>query len=115
MLTMRGDGRRVKLAGGEDVDVGTMQRLGGGRHGGGGEGERGREEGVQLLLPESDCQAAAQGVEEVCPAFYFGLPLKVEKVERRTKKAAHLTKASEWVKKVTIWTAKRSVGGYETL
>ena len=92
MLTMRGDGRRVKLAGGEVVDVGTMQRLGGGEGGGGGggEGERGREEGVQLLLPESDRQPAAQGVEEVCPAFYFGLPLKVEKVERRNKKAAHL-------------------------
>ena len=89
---MRGDGRRVKLAGGEVVDVGTMQRLGGGEGGGGGggEGERGREEGVQLLLPESDCQLAVQGVEEVCPAFYFGLPLKVEKVERRNKKAAHL-------------------------
>ena len=86
---MRGDGQRVKLAGGEVVDVGTMQRLGGG--GGGGEGERGGEEGVQLLLPESDRQPAAQGVEEVCPAFYFGLPLKVEKVERRNKKAAHLT------------------------
>ena len=88
MLTMRGDGQRVKLAGGK---VGTMPRLGGGRRGGGGEGERGREEGVQLLLPESDRQPAAQGVEEVCPAFYFGLPLKVEKVERRNKKAAHLT------------------------
>jgi len=97
VLTMRGDGQRVKLAGGE---VGTMPRLGGGRRGGGGEGERGREEGVQLLLPESDRQPAAQGVEEVCPAFYFGLPL---------------TEASEWVEKVTIWTAKRSVGGYETL
>ena len=97
MLTMRGDGQRVKLAGGEVVDVGTMQRLGGGEGGGGGggggggEGERGGEEGVQLLLPESDRQPAAQGVEEVCPAFYFGLPLKVEKVERRNKKAAHLT------------------------
>ena len=84
MLTMRGDGRRVKLAGGEVVDVGTIQHLGGGRRGG--EGERGREEGVQLLLPESDRQAAAQGVEEVCPAFYFGLPLKVESEQLQRKK-----------------------------
>ena len=86
MLTMRGDGRRVKLAGGEVVDVGTMPHLGGGGRGGGGEGERGREEGVQLLLPESDRQAAAQGVEEVCPAFYFGLPLKVESEKLQRKK-----------------------------
>ena len=80
---MRGDGQRVKLAGGK---VGTMPRLGGGRRGGGGEGEWGREEGVQLLLPESDCQSAAQGVEEVCPAFYFGLPLKVESEKLQRKK-----------------------------
>ena len=80
MLTMRGDGQRVQLAGGE---VGTMPRLGGGRRGG--EGERGREDGVQLLLPESDRQPAAQGVEEVCPAFYFGLPLKVESEKPRRK------------------------------
>ena len=72
MSMVRGDGWRVKLAGWEVVDVGTMTRLGGG------EGERGREEGVQLLLPESDRQPAAQGVEEVCLAFYFGLPPKVE-------------------------------------
>ena len=83
MLTMRGDGQRVKLAGGK---AGTMPRLGGGGRGGGGEGEWGREEGVQLLLPESDCQPAVQGVEEVCPAFYFGLPLKVESEKLQRKK-----------------------------
>ena len=75
---MRGEGQRVKLAGGVGVDVGTMSRLCGGGGGGGGEGERGGEEGVQLVLPQSDPQPAAQRVEEVCLALYFSLPLKVE-------------------------------------
>ena len=62
----------MKLGGRDGVDVGTVSRLSGGK------GERGREEGVQLVLPESDRQPAAQGVEEVCLAFYLGLPLKIE-------------------------------------
>ena len=43
----------MKLGGRDGVDVGTVSRLSGGK------GERGREEGVQLVLPESDRQPAA--------------------------------------------------------
>ena len=71
---MRGESERIKLVGGKGVDVGTMSRL----CGGGGEGERGGEEGVQLVLPQSDRQPAAQRVEEVCLALHLSLPLKVQ-------------------------------------
>ena len=73
---MRGESERIKLVGGKGVDVGTMSRLFG--CGGGGEGERGGEEGVQLVLPQSDRQPAAQRVEEVCLALHLSLPLKVQ-------------------------------------
>ena len=72
---MRGESERIKLVGGKGVDVGTMSRLCGG---GGGEGERGGEEGVQLVLPQSDRQPAAQRVEEVCLALHLSLPLKAQ-------------------------------------
>ena len=77
---MRGESERIKLVGGKGVDVGTMSRLcgGGGGGGGGGEGERGGEEGVQLVLPQSDRQPAAQRVEEVCLALHLSLPLKAQ-------------------------------------
>ena len=68
-----GESQRGKLVGGEGVDVGPMSCLDGG-----GEGERGGEEGVQLVLPQRDRQPGAQRVEEVCLAFYFCLPLKVQ-------------------------------------
>ena len=74
---MRGESERIKLVGGKGVDVGTMSCLGGGG-GGGGEGERGGEEGVQLVLPQSDRQPAAQRVEEVCLALHLSLPLKAQ-------------------------------------
>ena len=72
MLLVRGECQRLKLGGRDGVDVGTVSRLSGGK------GERGREEGVQLVLPQSDRQPAAQRVEEVCLALYFSLPLKIE-------------------------------------
>ena len=74
-----GESQRGKLVGGEGVDVGPMSCLDGGGLGlGGGEGERGGEEGFQLVLPQRDRQPGAQRVEEVCLAFYFCLPLKVQ-------------------------------------
>ena len=87
-----GESQRGKLTGGwEGVDVETMSCLGGGGGGlgglGEGEGERGGEERVQLVLPQGDRQPAAQRVEEVCLAFYFCLSLKVQQSEKpRAKK-----------------------------
>ena len=86
-----GEGQRGKLTGREGIDVGTMSRLGGAAGGLGlgglGEGERGGEERVQLVLPQGDRQPAAQRVEEVCLAFYFCLSLKVQQSEKpRAKK-----------------------------
>ena len=89
-----GESQRGKLTGWKGVDVGTMSCLGGGGGGlglglgeGEGEGERGGEERVQLVLPQGDCQPAAQRVEEVCLAFHFCLSLKVQQSEKpRAKK-----------------------------
>ena len=82
-----GESQRGKLTGWEGVDVGTMSCLGGGGQLGLGEGERGGEERVQLVLPQGDRQPAAQRVEEVCLAFHFCLSLKVQQSEKpRAKK-----------------------------